>query len=121
MAIPPGKLAEMQRAVKEKADTQTLALLRQHPGLLDARLDPSGRTPLMWAAHTGRCNNVRALLRAGAAVEIQTNSGATAAWYAAAANKPTALRILLRNGADPLATVREEPRGKVLGMYDVAM
>lgn len=42
------------------------------------------------------------------------------AWYAAAANKPTALRILLRHGADPMASVTEAGN-RHRSMFDVAM
>lgn len=42
------------------------------------------------------------------------------AWYAAAANKPTALRILLRHGADPMAFVLEAGN-RHRSIFDVAM
>lgn len=75
---PAAKLQEFQRAVSQKDDNATLRLLREFPVLLDRHLDSSGRTGLMHAAHNGRCNPLRALLRRGAAVDIQTGSGATA-------------------------------------------
>lgn len=75
---PAAKLQEFQRAVSQKEDTACLRLLREFPALLDETLDSSGRTGLMYAAHNGRCNPLRALLRRGAAVDVQTASGATA-------------------------------------------
>ena len=76
--IPASVLQEMTRAVASKQDTDTRRLLQSHPGLLNAPLDASGRTALMFAAHNGRCNPLQALLAHGAPVDSRSASGATA-------------------------------------------
>ena len=80
----------------------------------DALLRPLGQPSAMprWraidealieAARLGRDDEVRKLLRAGAAVDRVGANGATALGAAASAGWRTTLRLLLRAGADPAA------------------
>jgi uncharacterized protein YecT (DUF1311 family) len=74
-----------------------------------------GKTPLMVAAHMNRPDAVRALLGAGAKVNLATNggrdprcsrpmrTGRTALMYAAEDASPVVMKILLDAGADPTA------------------
>ncbi|HXC59604.1 MAG TPA: ankyrin repeat domain-containing protein, partial [Steroidobacteraceae bacterium] len=72
-----------------------------------------GQTALMVVARTGNLENAKELLRAGADVNARESwGGQTALMWAAAAQQPAMLSLLLKHGARPdlLSTTRDWPR-----------
>jgi ankyrin repeat protein len=64
---------------------------------------PSGETPLMTCARTGKVDAVKALLNHGAEVNAKETHGQTALMWAAAEGNADAVKALLAAGADPHA------------------
>src|SRR5262245_4620304 len=63
---------------------------------------PGGITPLMMAASSGDADSIKTLIEYGAEVDAkETVSGQTAMIFAAAFDRPEAIRLLARAGADP--------------------
>ena len=63
--------------------------------------DPFGNTALHWAAQKGSSEVIQALLGAKAAVDPQNRQGVTPLMMAAKSNQALAVRLLMKNGADP--------------------
>jgi ankyrin repeat protein len=63
--------------------------------------DPSGATPLQWAAHWNESEVVDHLLRAGARVNDANDYGATALWLSATNGSAAIVQRLLAAGANP--------------------
>lgn len=64
-------------------------------------VDPYGRTPLHYAAASGRVDEVARLLGEGADVNAQDDNGWSPLHFAAQANSAGATTALLEAGADP--------------------
>ena len=62
--------------------------------------DNKGKTPLMQAAQRADLPAVRALVKAGADVNVRNKTGGTALMYAALSGDAPTVRVLLQNGAD---------------------
>lgn len=86
-----------------------LAAWHGHDDIIDmllawgAELGPNrkGWTPLIYAAHAGRCDTLYHLLDLSTAeVDIKTSAGMTALMYAAREGHPECVKSLLRAGAD---------------------
>jgi uncharacterized protein len=84
-----GHLAEVQR------------LVGHDPGLLNARREGRGSTPLMLACHGGRVGVVRWLVDQGVAINEQDDGGVNALEEACRDGGPPVVRLLLERGADP--------------------
>lgn len=67
----------------------------------------TARTPLMYAANSGRQEIVAELLRHGASVNLHLDNGYTALLYAASKYPPQVLESLIAKGADIHARTRE--------------
>lgn len=76
-----------------------LRVLKDAGADVDAVVNGFGVTPLQWAAMEGREPRIRALLAAGARLEVRDGAGRTALHYAETDEEVAAL--LLRAGADP--------------------
>jgi ankyrin repeat protein len=63
--------------------------------------DPFGNTALHWAAQRGNPDVIQALLDAKSVVDVQNRQGVTPLMMAAKSNQVLAVRLLLKNGADP--------------------
>lgn len=88
-------------AARNAADT-VHQLLRQGQSADDR--DAAGLTALMWAARTGAVDAMRALLDAGADLEVHDRrNGWTALFHAIHTRQVRAVRLLLDRGADPNA------------------
>ncbi len=131
-AVYEGDIAEVQRLLKAGADVHaksnygatalSLAAERGDAAILRVLLkagananaaSDEGQTALMVVARTGNLDAAKELLRAGADVNARERwGGQTALMWAAAAQQPAMLSLLLKHGARPdlLSTVREWPR-----------
>ena len=69
--------------------------------------DPRGLTPLMWAAHAGAVEAMKALLDAGADPTLRdVTNGWTPLFHAIHKQQAEAVRLLLDRGVDPNRTAR---------------
>ena len=73
-------------------------LIKDNPTLINA-LNKKGYAPLHYAAHRGHLNIVNALLKAGAEIDITSDSDYTALMYAASKNNHHIIKVLLSHGA----------------------
>ena len=64
------------------------------------KTDEAGKTALMMATGCGHLDATKALLSAGAAIEIADNAGKTALLWAAYTGELATIEILLANGAN---------------------
>ncbi|MCK9343028.1 MAG: ankyrin repeat domain-containing protein [Massilibacteroides sp.] len=82
-----GKLADVQAALKA--------------GTKVDKLDPDGRTPLMYASYNGHVAVMKELVSAGAELDIQDKYGRTSLMLASSGDFPDAVHMLLEKGAKP--------------------
>jgi ankyrin repeat protein len=61
--------------------------------------DIYGETALMWAAHSGHANCVKALIGSGAGVNFQSYEGLTALMWVVKSGNPDSVKALLAAGA----------------------
>jgi ankyrin repeat protein len=87
-----GDLAEVER------------LVGHDPGLLDAKDEQHGQTPLMGASFKSHVEVVRWLLDQGAATNVVPKNGQTALFLACDRGNPLVVQLLLERGADPTIT-----------------
>jgi hypothetical protein len=76
-------------------------LVGQNPGLLNAKDERYGQTPLMRASREGHVGVVRGLLDKGASINEHSHAWLTAVWCASAEGRLPVVRLLLERGADP--------------------
>lgn len=74
---------------------------------IHAMIEPVGDTALHVAALYGSPTAVKALLDAGARVDVRSRGGATPLHYAAAFGRLDTAEVLLNHGADPLAQTHQ--------------
>ncbi|KAL8670936.1 MAG: hypothetical protein Q9168_004551 [Polycauliona sp. 1 TL-2023] len=91
----------LHTAVQAGKLTMVMCLLSLHANI-EARCKDL-RTPLMWAASKGNTDIVRYLLDGGAGVDQSDNNGKRALHFAALAQRPANLRILVRFTLDIMA------------------
>lgn len=82
-------------------------ILRQDPSMRDARTPNLGATPLHLAALNQDSGPLKALLAAGASVNVRDNDGQTPLHMAAFATRSEHAQLLLKAGADPLIKSNE--------------
>lgn len=103
--------AELMAAIYRGSAADVAAVLRHAPSLANAVSDTM-HAPLLFAAACGRGDVVRALLNAGASLDIRDGHGMTSLMVAADAAQPGALRVLLA-AAGGTCAARLETRGSV--------
>lgn len=91
-AAGAGDLAAVTRAIAGGADVNAVD-------------DENGRTPLMYAAESGKVEVVKILIDAGAEVSKASRRGGTPLGMAAQAGRVEVMRYLVSRGADPNAAV----------------
>jgi ankyrin repeat protein len=97
-----GPILPLAVAAARNAAGTVHQLLRQGQSADDR--DATGLTALMWAARTGAVDAMRALLDAGADLEVHDRrNGWTALFHAIHKRQAPAVRLLLDRGADPNA------------------
>lgn len=90
-----GNQAEMER------------MLKSNPALRDTPTQALGSMPLHLAALNLDSGPLKALLAAGASVNVRDRNGATPLHMAAFATRPENAKLLLQAGADPLIKTHE--------------
>jgi len=102
--VPPSEVtqASYQGLLKAAAngDTARIEKLAADGADLDQR-DPHGRTPLMVAAHLRHYDAVRALLAAGADINLLDNDRDDVITIAAVADDPKMVAMAIEGGGDP--------------------
>ena len=88
-----------------RADVERI--LKQSPAMRDARTPNLGATPLHLAALNLDSGPLKALLAAGASVNVRDNDGQTPLHMAAFATRSEQAQLLLKAGADPLIKSNE--------------
>jgi uncharacterized protein len=91
-AATDGDLAEVERLVEED------------PGLVNAKLQAGGLTPLINASVEGHVSVTRLLLDKGAAIDYRDGDGRIALHRACFKDRTPVVRLLLERGADPTLT-----------------
>jgi ankyrin repeat protein len=94
-------MADLWRAVSRGDVGEVKRLVGQDAGLLNAKDEDSGETPLMHASYEGHVGVVRCLLDAGAAMDQRDAQGGTALWHASRGGHSPVVELLLARGADP--------------------
>lgn len=87
--------------------TDVERILKQNPAMRDARTPNLGATPLHLAALNLDSGPLKALLAAGASVNVRDNDGQTPLHMAAFATRSEQAQLLLKAGADPLIKSNE--------------
>jgi ankyrin repeat protein len=95
----PAAAADIYEAVKTGDLGAVRRLIGEDPALVNAP-DPSGNTPLHYAAGYGQADIARFLIERGALVDARNQGLATPLRIAASANQHEAARVLLEAGAD---------------------
>ncbi len=85
-----GDVKTLKKAIQEGADINAL----------DTRKNRNGRRPLNWAAWYGHTTIIELLLKHGADINAQNNSGYTAIHHAAENCKPESFELLWKHKAD---------------------
>jgi class 3 adenylate cyclase len=82
--------------------TEAIVLIRAGADVnaLDTRREPNGRRPLNWAAIRNDTSMIRALLDAGANINLANRTGFTPLHHAAEAGSKEAATLLITNGAN---------------------
>lgn len=88
-----------------RADVERI--LKSAPAMRDARTPNLGATPLHLAALNLDSGPLKALLAAGASVNVRDNDGQTPLHMAAFATRSAQAQLLLKAGADPLIKSNE--------------
>jgi ankyrin repeat protein len=88
-----------------RADVERI--LKNDPGMRDVRTPNLGATPLHLAALNIDSGPLKALLAAGASVNVRDNDGQTPLHLAAFATRSEHAQLLLKAGADPLIKSNE--------------
>ena len=117
-------------SIWQAATTSNTAAIQQHIAAgsdLNAREEIGGSTPLILAAIFGQPDIAKALIDAGADLEVRNNSGGTALHLASFFCQPEVVEILLQAGADtsktnnhgltPLGVVSGEWNAELQGIY----
>jgi ankyrin repeat protein len=94
-------MAEFWAAVAAGDVMEVERLVEQDPGLLEARDDSLGGTPLMLASMERHLGVVRVLVDKGASINERGPKGWTALWLACTDGHAPVVRLLLEKGADP--------------------
>ena len=93
-----GKFSDLHKIVLHIRPGNIKEGLQRSTALLDI-VDSTGRSPLSWAAQRGEDEAVRLLLEYGADPNNNDNTNMTLLHYAAQANTPTCLLLLIGYGA----------------------
>lgn len=87
--------------------TEMERMLKSNPALRDTPTQALGSLPLHLAALNLDSGPLKALLAAGAPVNVRDKNGATPLHMAAFATRPENAKLLLQAGADPLIKTNE--------------
>ncbi len=99
LAMGAASGATLIDATKSQDHSAFQAAMAQHPNVNAAEAD--GTTALHWAAHFGNAEEVDALLKAGADVQVKNRYGVSPLSEAATMGSGALIERLLKAGADP--------------------
>jgi len=98
--VPDGKGETALHYAAQLGDQRMVNALLYYKATVDPR-DQFGNTPLHWAAQRGDLAILHMLIDAKAAIDPQNKQGVTPLMMAAKAGQTQAVRLLLKDGADP--------------------
>ncbi|HEY1506177.1 MAG TPA: ankyrin repeat domain-containing protein [Stellaceae bacterium] len=98
--VPDDKGETALHYAAQLGDQRMVQALLYYKASVDPR-DQFGNTPLHWAAQRGDLAILQMLIDAKAAIDPQNRQGVTPLMMAAQAGQAQAVRLLLKDGADP--------------------
>lgn len=98
--VPDDKGETALHYAAQLGDQRMMQALLYYKAPVDPR-DQFGNTPLHWAAQRGNLAILQMLIDAKAAIDPQNKQGVTPLMMAAKAGQSQAVRLLLKDGADP--------------------
>jgi ankyrin repeat protein len=98
--VPDDKGETALHYAAQLGDQRMVEALLYYKAPIDPR-DQFGNTPLHWAAQRGNLAILQMLIAAKAAIDPQNRQGITPLMMAAQAGQTQAVRLLLKDGADP--------------------